>query len=89
MLLIVIMALMDKITTIEPIETQPKPITRSNNNYYLYCCIGIFVSFIIMIILFSFLNISDWLKFSVIMFGVFILVDIHHTLKKIWTMQVL
>ena len=76
----------DKIKVIEPIadelNVQQKD-KKLNNDYNRYCLV-IFALFIIMVSIISFINLNEWIKFSVIIFGTFILEDIHHTLKRLW-----
>lgn len=77
----------DKIKVIEPDRNIPQAqqkVDKKFDNEYKYYCLTIFISFIIMVLVFSFINISEWIKFSAIIFGTFILEDIHHTLKRLW-----
>jgi len=74
------------IKVIEPNGEQPRIQQKEkklNNDYNRYCLV-IFTLFIIMALIVSFINISEWIKFSIIIFGTFILEDIHHTLKRLW-----
>jgi len=76
----------DKIKVIEPSGNLPSVQQKEkklNNDYNRYCLV-IFTLFITMVLIVSFIELNEWIKFSVIMIGAFILEDIHHTLKRLW-----
>lgn len=76
----------DKIKVIEPTAELPSVQQKEkklNNDYNRYCLV-IFALFILMIWIVSLISLNEWLKFAVIIFGAFILEDIHHTLKRLW-----
>lgn len=50
----------------------------------IFYCIGFFLAFIVMVIVFSLLEMNDIIRFFSIIIGAFIIEDIHHTLKRIW-----
>jgi len=76
----------EKIKVIDPVAEQPSVQQKEkklNNEYNCYCLV-IFALFILMVWIISLININEWIKFTIIIFGTFILEDIHHTLKRLW-----
>lgn len=72
---------MKDIKVIQPTVEQEK--TISKNNYSRFT-VGIFVLFLLFIFIASMLPVNDWLKFIIIICGVIVIEDVHHTLKRLW-----
>jgi|GEM_PF-3870599 len=72
---------MNKVKVIQPTVEQEKTINKNN---YSKFSIGLFIGFLCFIILSSMLPVNSWLKFIIIICGVIVIEDIHHTLKRLW-----
>lgn len=72
---------MNKVKVIQPTVEQEKTINK--NNYSKYT-VGLFILFLLFILLSSILPVNSWLKFIIIMCGVIVIEDVHHTLKRLW-----
>lgn len=84
---IVIIRLMENIKLIGRKKSQQKDMKKEENFNEIFYCIGFFLAFIIMVIIFSLLEMNNIIRFFSILIGAFILEDIHHTLKRLWIIK--